>query len=284
MSTTRPGRVDLALYADRIGFRGDLQPNASTLRALHLAHVSKIPYENVDVLLGTPISLNIGRLMDKLVVARRGGYCFEHNTLFAAVLECIGFRVSRLTARIRSYSTLMVPRTHMALLVDAEGVKWLADVGYFGCGLLEPINLSLDREMRQGFRKLVLRRDGMEWVLICQGVEQYSFTLEPHLPVDFEPLNYYCSTHPEIPWTKELRVQLSLPTERRTLVHRLLTVYSEHGPESVELADEPAFRSALNERFGLDLPMAWDAVLRTSNGGRATPCDVSPPAAENRTG
>lgn len=283
MSTTRPGRVDLALYADRIGFRGELQPNAPTLRALHLAHLSRIPYENLDVLAGRSISLNIGKLMDKLVVAKRGGYCFEHNTLFAAVLEGIGFRVTRLTARIRSSSILMVPRTHMALLVDAEGGKWLADVGYFGCGLLEPMPLALDREARQGFRKLVLRRDGFEWVLVCQGSEQYSFTLEPHLPVDLEPLNYYCSTHPEVPGTRELRVQLSMPAERRTLIRRTLTTFCESGQESVELKDEAALRAVLAEKFGLELPASDDvlanAVIAGAESGGETAPSVGVPGA-----
>jgi N-hydroxyarylamine O-acetyltransferase len=276
VNTIRPGRVDLGLYTDRIGFRGELQPNGATLRALHLAHLAKIPFENIDVLMGRPVSLNIGRLMDKLVVASRGGYCFEQNTLFAAVLESIGFRVSRLAARLRFGVPPSLPRTHMALLVDAEGEKWLADVGYFGCGLLEPMPLVLDREVRQGFRKFMLRRDGMEWVLRCQGMEQFSFSLEPHLPVDLEPLNYYCSTHPEVPGNRELRVQIVSPHERRVLVQRVLTVFSESGSNSVELRNEAEVRFVLRERFGLDL--GSEAGLLSAAPTAGSPAEVCPVA------
>lgn len=217
--------------------------------------------------------------MDKLVVARRGGYCFEHNTLFAAVLESIGFRVSRLAVRLRFGVPPSLPRTHMALLVDAEGEKWLADVGYFGCGLLEPMPLVLDREARQGFHNPMLRRDGLEWVLRCQGVEQYSFTLEPHLPVDLEPIDYLCSTHPEVPGNRELRVQVILAGERRALVQRLLTIDCESGSESVELRSVEELQPVLRERFGLkvdDISNLWSEPVDPGAVSPSCPTDALP--------
>ena len=91
MNTEHRVPIDLDAYLCRIGYRGDLNPSAATLRALHLAHAMHVPFENLDVLLGLPIKLDLESLQAKLVRSRRGGYCFEQNTLFAAVLEQIGF-------------------------------------------------------------------------------------------------------------------------------------------------------------------------------------------------
>ena len=91
----------VAAYFARIGYQGSLAPTLETLRALHFAHVSTIPFENLDIVLGKTISLDLGHLQAKLVTAKRGGYCFEQNALFAAALESLGFEVVRLAARVR---------------------------------------------------------------------------------------------------------------------------------------------------------------------------------------
>src|SRR5438093_5316594 len=102
----------------RIEYAGSLAPSRQTLDALHLAHATHIPFENLDVLLGRPIRLDLDGLQAKLVRGRRGGYCFEQNLLFAAVLERLGFRVTRLAARVRYGTTRLLPRTHMLMKVD----------------------------------------------------------------------------------------------------------------------------------------------------------------------
>src|SRR4029434_8767102 len=95
---------------------------------------------NLDILLGRPIKLDVESLERKLIDGRRGGYCFEQNLLFSAVLEQLGFKVTRLMARVRYRTTALLPRTHMAVLVDlADGKKWIADVGFGADGLLLPV-------------------------------------------------------------------------------------------------------------------------------------------------
>jgi arylamine N-acetyltransferase len=91
------------------------------LEAVHRAHAVAIPFENLDVRLGRPIRLDLASLQAKLVAGRRGGYCFEQNTLFAAALEALGFRVTRLAARVRLGAARLLPRTHMLLGVDVGG-------------------------------------------------------------------------------------------------------------------------------------------------------------------
>src|SRR5271169_2357064 len=104
--------LDLAAYARRIGHPGELAPTLETLKNLHLAHATHIPFENLDILLGQPIRLDLESLWAKLVTGGRGGYCFEQNALFAAVLETIGFRVTRLAARVRMGAAQVRPRSH----------------------------------------------------------------------------------------------------------------------------------------------------------------------------
>src|ERR1700756_4948956 len=97
--------MDLKAYSARIGYTGAFAPTAETLAELHLAHATHIPFENADILLGRPIRLDQESLQAKLVAQRRGGYCFEQNLLFAAALEELGFRVTRLAARVRYEAT-----------------------------------------------------------------------------------------------------------------------------------------------------------------------------------
>src|SRR6516225_6929382 len=141
--------IDLAAYFERIAYAGDRMPSRATLDALHLAHATHIPFENLDVLLGRPIRLDLASLQAKLVCGRRGGYCFEQNLLFAAVLEHVGFGVTRLAARVRFGATRLLPRTHMLLAVDAGSEMFLADVGFGGEGLLGPVPLAPGCESRQ---------------------------------------------------------------------------------------------------------------------------------------
>jgi N-hydroxyarylamine O-acetyltransferase len=99
------GRLDLDAYLERIAYAGSLAADADTLRGLHRAHAATIPFENLDIVLGRTIELDLDSVQDKLVGRRRGGYCFKHNLLFAAVLERVGYAVTRLAARVQYTAT-----------------------------------------------------------------------------------------------------------------------------------------------------------------------------------
>jgi N-hydroxyarylamine O-acetyltransferase len=137
-----PVALDLPAYLRRIGYAGGLEPSRATLEALHLAHATAIPFENLDILLGRPIRLDLASLQAKLVRGGRGGYCFEQNLLFAAVLEHLGFALTRLAARVRLRADRVNPRTHMTLAVAVEGERVLADVGFGVEGLLLPVPID----------------------------------------------------------------------------------------------------------------------------------------------
>jgi N-hydroxyarylamine O-acetyltransferase len=250
--------LDLERYAERTGFTGKLRPSAECLRELHLAHALHVPFENIDVLWRRPIRLDIASLWKKLVEDRRGGYCFEQNTLFAAVLESIGFPVTRLAARVRLGATGIAARSHMLLAVQADGEQWLADVGFGGEALLLPIPWRLGETAEQFTWKYRLAAEGNVCVLQDfrpEGwLDLYSFTMEEQYPVDFVVANHYTATYPDSFFLKKLMVHLPGPAVRSTLVGRRLIERRPEGSSEVVLADDEAVLETLAERFGLRFP------------------------------
>ncbi len=263
-------RIDVDAYLERIGYSGRREPTLETLRGLHLAHATAIPFENLDILLGRPILLDLASLQAKLVRARRGGYCFEHNSLFAAVLEALGFRVTRLGARVRMGRppTEPLPDTHMLLAVDAQGAPWLADVGFGGDGLPLPIPFEPGpaiEEMRRTYRLVVepaptggaidspsphvlqTLRAG-EWFAL------YAFTLEQRSDVDYEMANWFTSTHPRSPFVQGVVAQRLFPDGWLTLHGLELTRSYTDGRSETTMVGADELLSVLAERFGLEFP------------------------------
>jgi N-hydroxyarylamine O-acetyltransferase len=253
-----PPRFDLDAYLGRIGYAGPLHPTAAVLEGLHLAHATHIPFENLDILLGRPIRLDLESLHAKLVGAKRGGYCFEQNTLFAAVLEKIGYPVTRLAARVRLGARRISPRTHMLLRVEADEAVWIADVGFGGEGLLKPLPLVAGEIARQCAWSFRLVEEGNLWVL--QGLQrgtwqdQYAFTLEPNYEADFEVANHYTSTYPSSHFVHTLTAQLPTPEARYILRDRELVVARAEEETSRTVEDGEPLLRVLAEIFGLGFP------------------------------
>ncbi len=249
--------VDLEKYFARLDYSGPIQADAGTLQAVHFSHATHIPFENIDVLAGKPIRLDLPGLMAKLVDARRGGYCFEQNALLAAALEALGFGVTRLLARVRVESGRLLPRTHMVLEVSADDRTWLADVGFGAWELLDPLPL-VEGEAEQYAWKYRLTLQDSEWFLEAQVAGQwrdmYSFTREPQLPVDFEPGNHYTSTHPDSRFTHTLTAQRPTPETRWLLNNRQLITATADGLSTRTLESDEELLAVLREFFHLDVP------------------------------
>lgn len=260
MSALRPlAPRDLDAYLGRIGYAGGLEPGAGTLADLHFAHSTRIPFENLDVLLGRPIRLDAASLQAKLVAGRRGGYCFEHNLLFGAVLRTLGFAVTPLAARVRYRTTVILPRTHMLLLVRADGVDWLTDVGFGGEGLLRPVPLRAHEACRQFAWTYRLVEHGHGWLLqsLRDGdwIDMYAFTLEPQEMADYEMANHYVSTHPNSRFVQTLTAQLPGTPVRYALRDRELT--EDRGSSDTAtrmIAGDEELLAVLAATFGLPLP------------------------------
>ncbi|GAA2424710.1 arylamine N-acetyltransferase [Streptomyces coeruleofuscus] len=264
-------QFDLDAYFRRIGWEGERRADAATLRGVHLAHMRAIPFENLDALRGTAPSLDPADLVAKLVHSRRGGYCYEHNTLFACALEALGFRVTRLAARVVVGADTIAsrPRTHMALLahVPGESQPYLADVGFGAIGaLLEPVPLIADVEFTGAGRRhrlVHVPHDGpLEmWLLQVHDQEkddwtgQYAFTLEHFEKPDYDVINWHIATNPRSPFAQRLYAQHIGATRHLLLDGRLLTQTRADGTVTErEVTDEAEARRLLEEEFGITAP------------------------------
>ena len=253
------GTIDLAAYLSRIEYTGSLRPGLESLRALHLSHATHVPFENLDIQMGRPSLLDLPSLEDKIVRRRRGGYCFEQNTLFQAALRTFGFDVIACEARVRYRAEGQVrPRTHMVLVVALDGTNYLCDVGFGGDGLLLPLALDGHPHDEYG-RTLRAELQASEVVLQqaqADGWEDlYAFVPEARHPIDFVVANWFTSTYPESVFVKTLTVQRPTPTVRHILRQLTYTVRAKASETSREI-DRDELIPLLRETFGIDLPEA----------------------------
>ena len=273
---SQPISLDPLAYLERIQFAAGtsvaaLEPSARLLRELHLAHLLAVPFENLSIHYGQPITLDQETLFDKIVRRRRGGFCYELNGLFSWLLRALGFRVSLLSAEVaRSTGGFSPAFDHLTLLVrDGEGARWVADVG-FGDSFRFPLRLQPDVEQDagDGYRyRLWFAASGVPrarpayWIVQRradgQGGEtdwqaQYRFTLRPRVMADFDERCRYQQTSPESHFTKKRVCSLALPENGRLTLSDLRLIITQ-GDARVErdLGSEDEYRSVLAERFGI---------------------------------
>ena len=251
--------LDLDAYLERIGWRGETPPTYATLAGLLAAHMSAIPFENLDVLLGRGVRLDLDSVQHKLVNARRGGYCFEHGTLFAAVLERIGFALVRHTARVviiapRTES----PRTHMFLTVSLPEGTFVVDPGFGALAPRVPVPLADGAEVHVGSETHWMSREGDDWLLRTRQDGEVSdcwiTPLDRDNVVDFEVGNHFTATYPSSPFRNRLMMRALTPEGRVGVMNRDVTIRRFGSVEMLQLADRRALRDLLREYFGIDLP------------------------------
>ncbi|MGH8315072.1 MAG: arylamine N-acetyltransferase family protein [Steroidobacterales bacterium] len=255
MSTT----LDLDAYLQRIQWDGATSPDLETLSGLLRAHMAHIPFENLDVLLGRPIHLQLEGLQAKLVRARRGGYCFEHATLFAAVLEALGFEPVRHTARVVVVAARSAaPRTHMFLTVPLAERRFVVDPGFGALAPRVPVPLVDGVEARTDHESHWMAREEGLWIMRTRTTDKtvdcWVTTLERDNLVDFEVGNHYTATHPASPFVNRLMLRALTPNGRVTVMNRDLTIWQANSPQPTQLADRTELRACLARHFGFDLP------------------------------
>ena len=249
--------MDTKAYLDRINYHGPLEPTAETLRQLHRAHMFAVPFENLDIHLDRPIRLNDVALFSKIVERRRGGFCYEMNGLFAALLGALGFRVDKLAAGVtREGGGFGPPFDHMALVVHLDK-RWLADVG-LGESFREPLLLDERGEQLSGGHAYRIAEGGENLILQRRGdngawADQYLFTLKPHEYPDYEEMCRYHQTSPESHFTRQRVCTRATGDGRITLSDLRLIVTSGGGREERLLNDEREYAQALKEYFGIEL-------------------------------
>jgi N-hydroxyarylamine O-acetyltransferase len=250
-------------YFARIAYVGPRQPSVQLLHALTAAHSERIPFENLDVLLGRVIDLSDDAVFDKLVVRKRGGYCFEQNALLMRVLSALGFEVTPLSARGRIFwpdRSFIPPRTHLLLQVLLDGERWLTDVGMGASSLTAAIRFELDREQSTPHDTRRVVRNGEKYFhQVCYGeqwVDVCEMTGEEMPVIDRIVSNWYTSAHPDSHFKSRMIVARAGEEGRRyTLVDGELKQRERDGQSTTQTIDSPELLlEILASRFGIDLP------------------------------
>lgn len=246
--------AEVGHYLARIAYTGPREPTLAVLRGVHLAHLRAVPFENLSVRRGEAILLEEGALFEKVVRRHRGGFCYELNGLFAALLEALGFRLARLAGRVGVEG---IPFDHMALRVDLDE-PWLADVG-FGDSFLAPPRLRSREPQDGGDGRRYRISDVDVGLLLLREQEggtwerQYAFTLETWPISAYAEGCRYHSTSPKSHFTQKTVVSRATESGRVTLSERRL-IFTEGGARrESELADEAAVARALAAQFGIVL-------------------------------
>lgn len=247
--------MDTQRYLDRIGFALPVRVDYETLRQLAIAHQQTVPFENLDVHLGVPIVLDTDALFGKIVDRKRGGYCYELNSAFGALLRELGFSVDFIAARVVRPGSTGLPFDHLTLRVTIGDTPYLADVG-FGDGFYEPMELRDGSTTKRFEREYRVAARGEQFVLEAQrggkldkGLE---FALVPRALGEFSPMNRYHSSDPRSWWVRELVVTRATPSGRISLVGRRWTERTDGKSSREELGDSE-YLERLRTEFGLDI-------------------------------
>jgi len=248
--------MDTQAYLERINYTGPFAPGAETLRLLQVAHLRTVPFENLSIHSGEPIVLDDERLFEKIVRRRRGGFCYELNGLFAALLRALGFEVTMLSARVANAEGIFGPDfAHMTLMVTLAE-RWLVDVG-FGDSFLEPLKLDEENEQIQARRAYRIVRED-EGLTLMQRLnddewkQQYRFTLRPYQYSDYAEMCRYHQTSPQSHFTKARICSRATPEGRISLSDlRFITTIADGERQEQILTNQEEYATILRDHFGV---------------------------------
>jgi N-hydroxyarylamine O-acetyltransferase len=248
----------LGNYLQRIGYDGTPDADIESITRMVQLQLRTVPFENLDVQARKIVSLVPEHIVDKIIHQQRGGYCYEVNGLFSMVLTALRVNYKWVAARPMFYPTRR-PKTHMAVVIELQGRQWLIDLGFGSYGLNAPLALdALGTEVQQGFDTFKLTRlDNGDYLLqaLVDGTwaNQYSFDLIAQEWIDFDPVNYLNSTHPEAVFVKSLLVINHNLTGRSILFGNSLKTVA-NGQVSKRTVEPHEIDGILKNTFGLTRP------------------------------
>jgi N-hydroxyarylamine O-acetyltransferase len=273
--------MDLAAYFERIGFAGEAKPDVTTLTALHRAHLQAVPYENLDVQLGRPLTPDPAAAIEKIVGRGRGGWCYEMNGVFGAALSEIGFKVTRMAgAANRELLGDIVIGNHLVLLVEIDGQPWIADVG-FGDGCQDPFRLRQGAMSVGGYPFRVEALDDRWWRFHNHefgGAKSFDFVVEPADPELLAGRCEWLQDAPDSHFVLNLIVQRFRGDTILQLRGRILRTVTSAGVETRLLGSADELVAVLSTDFGLDVPEAatlWPRILARHEAVMAAPTEAS---------
>jgi N-hydroxyarylamine O-acetyltransferase len=250
--------LDISKYLDRIGYSGPTALSAQLLHDLHRRHMLSVPFENLDILLGRRIVCDQSAFVEKIVERRRGGFCYELNGAFSALLRALGFAVTMLSARVTRDDGQSGPEfAHLVLRVDLDE-PWLCDVG-FGDSFVEPLCLQPGVEQPQGKRTFRLVKDGRVLHLELREPDtqhwerQYSFTLVPRRLDEFASMCEYHQTSPDSHFTRATVCSLATSDGRITLTDQDLMTTRDGERVSIPVISQAQRTAVLRDTFGIEL-------------------------------
>ncbi|MEV7026237.1 arylamine N-acetyltransferase [Kitasatospora sp. NPDC093558] len=262
--------LDPDAYFTRIGYDGPREPSIETLTRLHRLHLAAFSFETIDIGLRTPGPVTTRSLQERFVTRGRGGCCIEHNLLFAAVLESLGFTVRRHLARVRRGNRGDLRfRSHVTLTVEAEGRLFLADVGFGDEGPLHPVPLlpgtptpvtvgawtwKVDQEDEETWALRSLHAHG--WF------DVYAFGFETTAPADIEVSYHYTTTHPRSVFTDHITAQRGEDRARYVLRDRTLRTQHPDGTSEERQLTCDQVIAELRARFRIALTAREAAAVR----------------------
>jgi len=268
---------DLDAYLARIGLPARVTPDAEGLGRLQREHRLSIPFENLDVRLGRGIAIDGDSVFAKLVTAKRGGYCFEHNRLFMDALTALGFQVRPLLGRVWLGAQDVPPLTHTLSLVTIDGQEWIADAGFGGS--YAPVMPLVDGAKVEASDGATFRLDAdaeRGWVLSRRGdpgstdgrggsegwQPQYSFHRTEVFDADLALSNHWTSTAPGSRFTRMTIASIVLPHGLAALTDRHYHRRAGDSTTRADLTDPRVYRMRMSLMFGIDLTPEEVAALQ----------------------
>lgn len=248
--------MDIQAFLRRIGLHSLPEAPLQRLKMLHRAMTQTVPFENIAILEGKAISLEPKDIFTKVVEQKRGGYCFELNSLLAHVLEALGYSVERLIGRVWASGVPAPPLTHMTIRVTLDDRRYLCDVGFGGGTLREPMPWELATDVVQLQDRFRLEMTDNGETMLSRQLEGGWKSLYSLLPCtvlrqDYIPANHYTSTHPDSYFTQSPAAALLTEDGRITLRGRLLRRVNAVGETERELTSLRELLKVLTEDFGL---------------------------------
>lgn len=246
-------------YLSRIQFNGELDTTQETLHTLQLSHLKAIPFENLDISLKREIKLDMESLWEKIIIKKRGGFCYELNGLFAWLLKNIGFQVTYLNARVNQSGTLGIDFDHLTLMVEipAQSTRWLADVGW-GDTFTQPLEIDNPNWQQQGLRAYQLEPLQNGYQLWQRGYggrteRQYFFDLVAHsYPSEYEAACIYHQTSPHSIFTTN-RIISRLTEDGRISLENQELIVTKNGKRIKSAVNEKQRDFLLKDHFGMVL-------------------------------
>lgn len=248
--------MDIDAYLNRIKYSGPRTLTAETLRQLHRAHLLTIPFENLDIHLGHTIVLDTEKFFKKIVGQGRGGFCYELNGFFAALLRALGFNVTMLSARVYLDGILRPEFDHMVLLVQLEE-RWLADVG-FGALFIEPLRMDEKNKQTQRNYAYRIKQYGDNWRLMARETRNpwkamYQFTLAPRELQDYAEMCHWHQTSPRSWHTQNRICTRATPDGRVTLTETKLVIKRNSKRSEQMISTQEEYVTALRTHFGITI-------------------------------